>query len=177
MKKIIFVLLIGAMLFSWVACGSEDGNQTDAEIFTKVMEDEGFTVEDTTESHNLSLVEQSLAASNDVLTIHFLGASDKADADLIFYQIIAYKRLQRDLHGAEAAIKENIISMLSQLDRYADIDEELIANTQNLSSYSDSAHIYYEVMRLGNTVLYVETELENIGEVMRIMNANGDALV
>ena len=175
MKKILFVFLIGAMIFSLATCGSDNDSQAGTETFAEIMESEGFTVYDTTETYSSQLIEQSIAASDDVLTVHFLSAGDKADADLIFYQIMAHKRLQRDL--PEETIEENTALMFSQLDRHADIDEELIANTQNLSSYSETDRLYYEVMRLGNIILYVETEQENTGEAMRIMNRVGDALV
>jgi PBP1b-binding outer membrane lipoprotein LpoB len=139
MKKALSIVLLLLMVLVFCAGCSTSKTPLTLEEFIEIVEAEGFEVIDTKEYYDTPLVEQAYGAINDSFTVEFIIAPTDANANQIFNQTKNNAELSKGTASSESS-----------------------TSVGNSATYRlNTSGSYFSLSKIGNTILYVETDSGN----------------
>ena len=151
MKKLTLVYLIALSFTIIWTVGCTKKHAIDEETFTKIMSEEIFSIQDTTEKNNSPFIIQSFTAENENFTVEFMITSNDQ------YAIQIYNQIKNNFES-----KKGTVSAQSSL------------SLKNRASFRlNTGGIYYLVSRIDNTLIFVITESKNKENVDDIIKKIG----
>ncbi len=156
LQKLAAGVIILVILFSAASCGMfKDKESISADDFTEAMEDEDFTVEDSTEQFaDEEVVEKCLIAYNDDYQIEFYVLESDREA------VRAFSHNKDDFEST-----------------YGSSGSARSKSEVNIANYSKFAMTtgegFFVVSRIDNTMIYLEVDKEFKDEVKDILESIG----
>lgn len=147
MKKIFKAILCVTLVLTLCSCGKK--NELTKEEATKIFEANSFTVFDSTSQMEDSNVKSIISANNNKFQVEFTVYNNEKDAQKLYDTNKEYFESTGKTKGSEAT------------------GDGYVKYVQKLSD------TYNVIERVGNTVLYVSTNIEYKNEVKNILSKLG----
>lgn len=120
MKKVFAVVMIGAMGFSFAACGGKKAKQLTAKEFKKAMKAEDYTVED---GHDDDFEEYLIAVDEDgEIQVNFYLFEDSDEAKDFFDEGFDYMEEMKDDEDLDGSVKKSGSKFVADLE--GEVDDE-----------------------------------------------------
>jgi len=146
--KIMRIIIFSIILIMGMSCA---GRKTaiDVQDFISIMEGEGFTVIDTTEQYDSSLIRQSFTAIDGTISVELIITPSNPDANQLYNQNKDRAELRK---GGNASSQSSI-------------------SFGNKAKFTlNSSGVYYVISKIDNTMLYIEvnsTNKKNVDEIVK----------